>query len=449
MLLLLSLRNAVLGRAALPGAVLLAVLLTGVPLQVQGQAALGGEPGSELTVYHVFMGQGDLVYEKFEHNAIWIHDPVRGTDLVYNYGLFDFNEPGYWGRFLKGNWIYQLGAFDIHSTLRFYRQDNRSVYAQELNLTPAQRVEMQEFLQWNLSGENRFYLYDYYRDNCSTRVRDALDGVLGGRIRAATADRMTNTTYRWHSERMIADDKVSYTGLLVGLGPAADRPITVWEEMFLPGKLHEYLRTLQVPDEAGRMVPLVREERVLFQADRPAPRSAPPGWLGAYLMVGLALGALFAALSLWVPRARAARLAFGAVASLWMLVIGIGGVLLLGLWTLTNHGIAYRNENLLQFNPLALALVLLLPALAYGVRWAARPAYWLTIAVAGLSLLGLLLKVFPAFDQANGALIALTLPAHLGLAWAVYRLSGAAVQRTPVQPAPGPSAPRRRGAPAR
>lgn len=446
MLLLLFLRTTALRRAALLCAVLLAGLLTGLPLHAQGPAPLGGGPGSELTVYHVVIGQGDLVYEKFEHNAIWVHDPVRGTDWVYNYGLFDFNEPGYWGRFLKGNWIYQLGAFDIYSTVRFYQQDNRSVYAQELNLTPAQRAELQEFLQWNLSGENRFYLYDYYRDNCSTRVRDALDRVLGGRIRAATADQMTSTTYRWHSERLIADDKVSYTGLLVGLGPAADRPITVWEEMFLPGKLQEYLRTLQVPDEAGRLVPLVREERVLFQADRPAPRSAPPGWLGAYLMVGLGLGALFAALSLWVPRARTARLAFSALASLWTLVIGVGGVLLLGLWTFTNHGIAYRNENLLQFNPLALALVLLVPALAYGVRWAAHPARWLALAVAGLSALGLLLKVIPAFDQANGELIALTLPAHLGLAWAVYRLSGALTRREPVQTTSPPPAPRRRGA---
>jgi hypothetical protein len=89
----------------------------------------------------------------------------------------------------------------------------------------------------------------------------------------------------------------------------------------------------------------------------------------------------------------------------------------------TNHTVAHANENLLQFNPLLLALIPLAPALAFGARWAVRPAMVLTAAVVAMSVLGLLLKALPAFGQANLSMIALALPAHLGLGWAVYRLA--------------------------
>ncbi|HEU0076543.1 MAG TPA: hypothetical protein VFQ76_02775, partial [Longimicrobiaceae bacterium] len=117
----------------------------------------------------------------------------------------------------------------------------------------------------------------------------------------------------------------------------------------------------------------------------------------------------------------AARFGFSAVSALWLLFAGTGGVVLLSLWAFTNHAIAYRNENLLQFDPLALGLVVLVPAAALGARWAARPARVLALAVAALSVLGLAMQVLPGLDQVNGTMIAFTLPVHLGLAWALAR----------------------------
>jgi hypothetical protein len=409
-------------------------------------------PGSELTIYHVTMGPGDMVWEKFEHNALWVHDPVLGTDHVYNYGAFDFDEPGYWGRFARGYWRYWLEVSDISRTVFVYREYlNRSIAVQELNLTPAQRADLRDFLEWNALEENRYYYYDYYLDNCSTRIRDAIDRALGGALRTATQDSLTGTTFRWHSERLVADDPAVFTGLLVGLGPGADREINAWEEMFLPGKVQEHLRHLQVPDEAGRMVPLVRTERVLYRAIGREPLlEAPPNRIGWYLLAGLLIGGLFAALGSRVPRSRTARFGFAGTTALWAAFVGTGGLLLAFLWAFTNHAIAYRNENLLQLNPLMLTLVLLIPALAFGARWAARPALWLMFAVAGLSVLGLLLKVLPWFAQANLSLIALALPAHLGLAWATYSLSRAPARSPGIPPAAPPTrAARRRGAPAR
>ncbi|HEV2149518.1 MAG TPA: DUF4105 domain-containing protein [Longimicrobiaceae bacterium] len=441
-------------RRALTVFALVLAALAPAPLAAQAAPApsAGAAPGSELDVFLVTMGQGDMVWEKFGHNAIWIHDPVAGTDYVYNYGLFDFNSPGYWQRFLKGNWLYELGVSDIDRTMYQYRHFNRSVQAQELNLTPAQKAELQAFLEWNARPENREYLYDYYRDNCSTRIRDVIDRVIGGRLRAATMGEPTGTTYRWHSERLIAEDRPAYFGLLGGLGPAADRPIDAWEEMFLPGKVQEQVRTVRVPDESGRMVPLVAAEHTLFTAvGREPERAEPPFWLPWYLLAGLALGGALAGLGSAARRSRAARAGFAALGGFWSLVSGVGGALLLALWTLTNHQIAYRNENLFQFDPLSLALVVLVPALALGARWAARPARVLALTVAALSVAGFVLQALPGLDQVNGTMIAFTLPVHLGLAWGVDRLARNGREReqgtaTREEPAAAGSAERRRQA---
>jgi hypothetical protein len=399
-------------------------LLLLLPLPLAAQNGPTAAFPNELTVYLLTMGQGDEVWEKFGHDAIWIHDPVHGTEQVYNYGVFDFRSPGYWGRFVKGKWIYQIAAEDIYQTMYAYRYFNRTLVAQELNLTQGQKEQLQSFLEWNLRPENREYRYDYFRDNCSTRIRDAIDRVLGGQLKAANERVPTTTTFRWHSDRLIADDGVIYTALNAGLGPRADRLISAWEEMFLPEKVAARVREARVVTPGAGYRPLVRSERVLYQASGRAPeREAPPRWIPTYLLIGVLFGGVVALLGLAARRNGLGRFGFSALTSLWSLLMGTGGILLLALWALTDHQIAHRNVNLFHFDPLAMGLVLLAPAAAYGARWAKRPALWLALAIAGLSVLGLLLKVVPGFQQVNGEIIALTLPVHLALAWSLYRLA--------------------------
>lgn len=411
-------------------AVLVALGLAAAPARAQTPPPV--LPDTGLTVVLLTMGQGDMVWEKFGHNALWIHDPAAGTDRVYNYGMFDFQSPGYWGRFLKGNWLYELGVQSVQNTVYQYQYFNRAMWAQELNLTPAQKRELQTFLEINALPQNREYLYDYYRDNCSTRIRDALDRVTGGALRRAAGDSLTGTTYRWHSERLIAADGASYFGLAGGLGPAADRDITAWEEMFLPFKVQQQVRAVRVADASGRPVPLVAREWTMLEAPGRAPeRAEPPFWTPLYLLAGLLMAGILVLLGRKAPRSGWARFGFSALGALWLLLAGVGGLLLVLLWTMTNHSIAYRNENLLQLSPLALPLVLLVPCLAYGARWAARPARLLTTTVAVLSLLGFVLQVLPGLDQRNAQMIALALPINVALALVVRVLAS----RTPPSPA--------------
>jgi hypothetical protein len=287
-------------------------------------------------------------------------------------------------------------------------------------MSPEARRELQEFLEWNERPENRFYHYDYYRDNCSTRVRDALDRALQGRIRQETSELATGRTYRFHTRRLTENDPLVYTGLLLALGQPVDRPISAWEEMFLPLALREHLRSITVPGSDGRPTPLVRSERTLFESTGTPPPDRPPFWTRIYLGIGIVLGSGIFLAGAKAHRSRLARAGLIGVSGTWALVVGMVGLVLVGLWGLTDHAAAFHNENLLQANPLALALLWLLPKAARGAT--DRRALVAAGIVAGLSLLGLVLKPLSSFYQVNGEIIALALPIHLGVATGVWRL---------------------------
>ncbi len=372
------------------------------------------------------MGPGKRVWERFGHNAIWIHDPVRGTDQAYNYGLFDLRQENFLVRFLQGRMWYWMEGFPAQSYVELYRRANRSVWVQELEIRPEARRELQRFLEWNERPENRFYHYDYYRDNCSTRIRDVLDRALDGRIRESTGDLPTGTTYRFHTQRLTANDPLIYTGLLLALGQPVDREISAWEEMFLPLALREQVRGITVDTPTGEK-PLVRSERTLFKSTEPAPPSRPPFWLPIYLGAGIAIGAGSLSLGYAARASRLARAGFATLAGAWVLLAGTAGLVVAGLWGLTDHTAAYRNENVLQMNLLGLALLWLLPGAVHRSR-AGPAALILATTIAVFSGIGLLLKLLPAFHQVNGDIIALALPAHLGVAgglWCLARSQGA------------------------
>jgi hypothetical protein len=386
----------------------------------------GPRAGEELTVYHAVFDQGDAVWEKFGHNAIWIHDAATGSTISYNYGMFSFDQVGFIPRLMRGDMLYWMDARDADDELATYAYFNRTVTVQQLNLLPAQRHALREFLEWNWLPQNREYLYDYFRDNCSTRVRDALDRALGGAIRDATAGVPTGTTFRWHSLRLTAASLPTATGLLLGLGPPTDEPIDAWEESFIPMLLMEHLRTVQVPDGRGGLTSLVADERVLYQATREPAAAAPPGRTPAFLLLGLLLGAGFAALGRLARNGRRAAFALAVVFTGWGAVTGFFGLILALLWAATNHVYSYGNLNLLQVNPLGFLLAVAAPLAIIRrttgrLHATSRLAWPAAITLAGLSVVGLLIHALPGVGQVNGPIIALLLPIHAGSVLALYQ----------------------------
>ena len=392
-------------------------------------------PGSELTVYLMTMGHGDEIWERFGHNAIRIVDAVRGTDSVYNWGTFDFHQPNFLQRFLTGNTLYWMQGDGIAEELEKYRYLNRSVWAQELNLTPEERVAVRDYIAWNALPDNRYYRYDYYLDNCSTRVRDVIDRVIGGRLREVSASRLTNTTYRFHTQRLLQLDRAVAVGTNIGLGAVADRPISAWEEMFLPARLQEHVRGVQLENPDGSTRPLVKGEQQLFAAQRPPEPTQPPDHTLIYLATGLAIGGFVVMLTRAANGGRrAARIALAALTTTWAALAGLlGGILIVG-WAATRHVFMAWNENLLQFEPLSLGLAVVLP-LAISHGRAVHTAQRLSLVVALIALLGFVMQLFPGVDQVNGAVIALALPVHLALAWSMRAIQPVAA--TSPMPAAG------------
>ena len=409
---------------------LLLLLTLLIPSSVTGASASRGaaaqqseplSPGEALTVYLMTVGPGNRIWQKFGHNAIVIRDAAAGSATAYNWGVFSFEQQDFMQRFILGRMRYIMAAQDADSLLRSYVADDRSVWLQELRLTPDQRAELQAFVEWKARPENRAYAYDYYRDNCSTRVRDVLDAVLGGEIRAATIDVPAGATYRAHTRRLLQRRLYAYASTLLALGQPVDRPITRWEEMFLPLELRDLIRSVRVPGPEGEPVPFLASEREVFLADRPPLPDRVPSFFFGFLLTGMAVGSLLAGLGWWARGGpRGARWGLFVAGGTWSLIAGLAGIGIALLWALTDHTAAYHNENLLQVFPIVSLLVVLLPLSGVSGR-AATAARWTAAATAGAAALGLVCQALPAFDQVNGSIIALCLPAHGGLAVGVWQ----------------------------
>jgi hypothetical protein len=364
---------------------------------------------------------GDLIWERFGHNAVRIVDDASGLDIAWNWGVFDFRQEGFIPRLMRGTMLYQMAPYATEAFLREYVATGRAVWSQELDLTPSEKAMIQRAVLENYRPENRFYRYDYYRDNCSTRIRDILDRALGGRIRAETESDTTRTTYRWHTRRLLGGVFWAYTGIQLVLGHRADEPITAWQEMFIPMRLRDYLSGATVVRD-GVDVPLVREARLLVPSTRGPVPEAPHGRLFLFLLIGIAWAGAIVLVAKgaegggWLPRAATALLAGG-----WSLLAGAAGMVLVLAWAFTDHVFWAWNENLLQTDPLAL---LVAPGMGMLLFRSGLPAWVSRVAgaLALISLAGFAVQIFPWFDQVNGEVLAAAAPINVAVAVAAWRL---------------------------
>ncbi len=393
-------------------AILLAAAMALALCAASGRA--GADPGDELTVTVLTFGPGDDPFDKFGHDAIWIHDASDEEDYVYNYGTFSFGSKSTILKFFVGRFTYWLSRGHLSSTMRSYGRENRTIDAQELALSAAQKKALFDRLEENRKPENKYYKYDYYRDNCSTRVRDILDELTGGRVRAVSGG-PASMTYRAHTLRLTADYLPEYLILDLVMGDLIDRPITEWDEAFLPGKLQETLRKVTIPGPGGE-VPLVRSERRMLEARREPPPAAPPSRTGWMALVGALAGGALAALGRAAPRRPAARVGFGGALALFGLVVGFFGWFFLAAWALTDHEVGYRNQNLFLCAPWAIALAGMGIGVARGRLASIRRARALVLAGLAAALLGALVKLQPWLVQDNARMLALLLPVWTGAA---------------------------------
>lgn len=371
--------------------------------------------GQSVSVAIYTYGPGDEVFERFGHIALAVTDANTGEDIAFNWGMFDFEQPNFLGRFLTGDTRYWMAGYRTFEFNAAYQAQNRTIRKQVLNLSPMQRGALYDFVSWNAREENKYYRYDYYNDNCSTRVRDALDWVLRGALKTALDSTNGHHTWRDETARITADNAPVYAGIQIALGRNADRHLTRWQLAFLPEYLAEDLARIRVHG-----MPVITQDTVLFTASRtPMPADAPYRTM-LFLAIGLALGVLVFVL------ARVAPPVLGMFGVLWYAVGGILGTALLLAGTVTKH-VPYMgsNLNLTLLSPLLVAAAATWVVRARATR-AGRAGRALAAVVAAIALVGLVLEHLPGFTQGSMMLFMAIVPVHVALAITANRTRGAA-----------------------
>lgn len=345
-------------------------------------------------------GPGAVYWERFGHNAIWLREPAIGLDHSFNFGFFDFEQENFLLRFLQGKMLYYSAALSASREQSWYRQQGRSIRVQQLKLTSTQYQRLRQHLLTQVQPQNREYPYDYYLDNCSTRLRDALNLALEGELASVWQNQPANLNFRDHTRRSTANDYWYYLGLELFLGRPVDEPITRWRETFLPAVLADSVAATELSDGRGMLVG--QEQFLAGERIAPAPVNVPVTW-PRYLLAGLLAALVLFAAGRWVSPV----LGQGMLLAVLLLCASAGLILVL-LAVLTDHFVVSPNLNLLLLNPLW-ALVLWPRAR----RWLALMILLGTAVAASVMLL--------SGWQYNADVLALFGPVLLLAAWQIRR----------------------------
>jgi hypothetical protein len=385
--------------------------------------AIGQSRPEDLVVTLATIDPSEPIYTWWGHTALIIEDTRLSYSRLYNYGLFTIDQDDFVTNFVMGRLWFQVGAVATQRELEWDRRMNRSVRLQTLDLSPARTMVMARFLETNVLPENRVYLYDHYYDNCATRVRDVVDQAVDGQL-FETTNQLAELTLRQATRRYTARHPLMDWLLMFLMSEAIDRPVTRWEQMFLPGELERYVGGLVYGDEEGREKPLVSQASAYFEARdfTPIPDRAPPHWPWG-LAVGIICGAAASGLGYWTSRGSGAgRVLFGIFNTTIGLGLGILGSVLFFMSKFTDHWVTYSNENLFLANPLALLLVPLGIALAADGARSRRLVSIVWYFLTTVAVVYLMLKSLPVFRQDNWLAVATLLPVLVGFSEACFLL---------------------------
>jgi hypothetical protein len=315
-------------------------------LPIQGAFAQDAPPLSEkaeATMLTIL--PGDAIYSEFGHSAIRIHDPARGIDVLYSYGTFDFDDPMFVPKFTYGQLDYFLSTQRYAPMIDFYKRMERPVIEQYLDLTPRQVQRLFQFLYVNAKPENRGYRYDFLFDNCSTRVRDALEKALGSAV-SFTGTPDPQQSFRHMLDPYVADRPLTDVGFDIGLGLPSDQIASSREVMFLP----EYLfwafehATIRSDADATGPKPLVARTDTLFWVDGYDARESAVPWPLALTWVIAGIGTAFTVRHLRRPVSVGGSRRWDAAL---FTVAGLAGLIISFLWFISEHVVTNANLNLL------------------------------------------------------------------------------------------------------
>ena len=293
------------------------------------------------TISVITCGPGEELFTAFGHSAFRVFDPLQNIDKIYNYGTFDFNAPNFYYNFAKGKLIYQLSTTKFPYFLYAYKQENRWVKGQILNLNEAQKQAFFNFLETNAKPKNRNYKYDFFYDNCATKIEDVVKIALEDDATFSNTHLASTKTHR----DLIADYteenfKWGKFGIDLALGSVIDNKASYNDYKFLPDYIYKAFNNATVINN-GKKQPLVKNEVVFNKVENKNKKSSIlPSPLITFTFLSILI--ILITIVNYQKRKRSKWLDF----SLYF-ITGIVGIIVLILWFATDHTATYKNFNFL------------------------------------------------------------------------------------------------------
>ncbi|MDY6801773.1 MAG: DUF4105 domain-containing protein [Bacteroidota bacterium] len=278
---------------------------------------------------------GKETFTAWGHSAIRIEDSVANIDVVYNFGLFDFNTPNFYLKFVKGKLNYMLG---VHATQQFYMsylKENRQIIEQKLNLTHQEEIKIIRRLDYLYKPENRYYLYSFVGKNCTTELRD----IILENVETNFKNELTNKTPRKQINEFLHDRLWLKFGMSLIMGYKVDRKINKFESMFLPDYLYHGLNELKTNNQ-----PLVASENI-FNPVKTEKKSYPFLISPIFVLSILFLASIFVQSTYFQNSI--------------LIIVGVIGLIIFVVSLFSEHPELKYNLNYLWLNPLYIVTVLL------------------------------------------------------------------------------------------
>ena len=324
------------------------------------------------------MGPGTNLNDSFGHSAFRITDPNQNIDVVYNYGVYNFDTPNFYLKFIKGQLMYQLDRTDFSLFYQHYSDQNRWIKEQVLDLTIKEKQEVFDFLQNNYLPENRNYIYDFFFENCATRIRDVLAGILKNKLVIDESFVSDIHTFRQLIQKNVHWNSWGSFGMDLAIGAVVDRNASSWEHQFLPEYIFKALEKGQIKRSLGAKK-LVKKTSILN-------KNSAKEKLEIFLISPFFVVSLLALIILGVTYKdyRNNSRNRWMDSSLYALT-GTIGIFLILLWFATDHFATQNNYNLLWAVPLSLFFVIEIAK--------KNPKYWLKKYIMFQILMLLLLSI--------------------------------------------------------
>ncbi|MFQ3576765.1 MAG: DUF4105 domain-containing protein [Cytophagales bacterium] len=326
-------------------------------------------------MYLITCGPGTELYSTFGHSAIWVLDSLSNIDEVYNFGTFDFETEGFYVKFTKGKLPYALDYSSLKTFVHSYVYENREVKAQLLNLDSLQAEKLYTSLVLNMKEENRYYAYDFFFDNCSTRLRDLLENTLDSKEIWQPSEQDKKETLRQMLNPGVKKMPWTKFGFYLSLGSVTDRIATEREQLFLPDKLFSAFERAQIKGKN-----LVLQSYVVY---KPTETTELP----RILFTPFVLVTIIWIAYIYFWKINNNKKIVVLIEYFILTVFGLTGLLLLFLWFGTEHQATKLNFNTLWASPLLLIFIFKTPFKFQKL------VYWILFVLFLLFLLVGLLKI--------------------------------------------------------